>query len=75
MAEKFVISFVTTLVLVFVFRNSKLPLTMPLSCFCNCKTLVAEVRMMGGGLPAWFDGSCCSVLLPSSSSTSVLKGA
>jgi hypothetical protein len=60
MTEKSTISFVRTLVLYLVFRNSKLPLTMPLMLLCNCKRFVAEVRMMGGGLPAWFVVPWCS---------------
>jgi hypothetical protein len=51
MAEKSAISLVITRVPVLVFRNSKLPLTKPLSFFCNWIRLVAEVRIMGGGLP------------------------
>lgn len=76
-AEKSAISFVRTSVPFLVFQNSKVSLMMPLRCFCNCMRFVAEVRMMGGGLPALFVGSCSLLLdsLLSSSSTSVLRGA
>jgi hypothetical protein len=71
MAKKCAISFVTTLVPIFTLRNSK----MPLSCFCNCIKLVAEVKIMGGGLPDWFVVSCCSLSMLTSSSVCVLRGA
>jgi hypothetical protein len=79
MAEKSNISFVSTLVLFLVFWNSKLSLAMPLICFCNCNRFVVEVKIMGGGLPAWFVSPCCPPSLVSSfahsSSISVLRGA
>jgi hypothetical protein len=53
-----------TLVPCRVLRNSKLPLTGPLTFFCNWSRFVAEVRMMGGGLPAWFAGSCWASSVP-----------
>jgi hypothetical protein len=40
-----------TLVPFLVQRNSKLSLTTLFSCFCNWIRLVAEVRIIGGGLP------------------------
>jgi hypothetical protein len=64
-----------------VLRNSKLPVTMFLTCLCNCIRLVAEVSTMGGGLPVLLvEGYCSSVsgLLVVSSTTSisdVLRGA
>jgi hypothetical protein len=50
MAEKFAITLVTTLVSFLVLRNSKLPLTKSLNCFCNCIRLVVEVKQRVGGL-------------------------
>jgi hypothetical protein len=51
-AEKSLISPVTTLVQSLVLRNSKLPSTKPLSFFGNGGRLVAAVSIVRGGLPA-----------------------
>jgi hypothetical protein len=72
MAEKSAISFVTTLAPVLVFQKSKLPLTKPSSCFCNWIKFVADVSIMGGGLPLRLLGGCWS---PSSSACFLVSSA
>jgi hypothetical protein len=73
-----ILHFMTTLVLFLVLQNSKLPLSKPPSCPCNCIRFTWEFSAIRGSLPAWLDGTyCCwpsvesSALFPWSASISV----
>jgi hypothetical protein len=60
--RKSAISFMTILVPLLVFWNSKLPVTKPLFCLCNYIRFVVEVSTMAGGLPDLMDDACCAFL-------------